>query len=203
MAAPQRSTGTELLTPEQHRAYVREFQTALRELSRYNLLIPRISVDGIYGPETAAAVAAFQGVHGLPVTGEVDPVTWNMIFFEYNRVQGVKAPAQFIEPFPSSSAVISLGAEGDVVVIIQLMLRAIGNYFKNMNDVEITGRFREKDAEAVRQVQNIAGLEETGGVDQNTWNTLVETYNHVNRIVPPAGRPPILPDPNSARSREP
>ncbi len=191
-----RQTGP--LTPEQQAAYVREFQTALRELSRYNLQIPRISVDGIYGPETAGAVAAFQGANGLPVTGEVDSATWDMIFFEYNRILAIKKPAQFVESFPSNDAVISEGDEGDIVVIIQLMLRAIGNYFYNMDDIKITGSFADCDANAVCRVQNSAELEETGGVDRDTWNVLVETYRYINRPAS-AAEPPFLPERNASR----
>ena len=169
------------LSPEQQTAYVREFQAALRELSKYNLLIPRISVDGIYGPETVAAVAAFQRAHGLSATGQVDPDTWNLLFYEYNRITNLQAPANFIAPFPSPDTVISLGDQGSVVAIIEVMLSEIGRYFHNMGSPEVDWEFTETDAQAVRMVQATAGLEETGGVDKDTWNTLVETYNHVNR----------------------
>ena len=181
------------LSAEQHTAYVREFQTALRELSKYNLQIPRIAVDGVYGPETAAAVAAFQGAHGLPVTGHVDPATWNMIFHEYNRVLSLNAPANFVEPFPSPDTVVSLGDEGSLVAIIEVMLCAIGQYFGNMYEVNIDCRFEEQDAQAVRKIQEIAGLEETGGVDKDTWNTLVETFAHINRPIYNPDQTPNLP----------
>ena len=187
------SPQSRLLSPEQHTAYVREFQAALRELSKYNLLIPRIAVDGIYGPETAEAVAAFQDVHGLPVTGHVDPATWDMIFYEYNRLINVEAPPSFVAHFPSPDTVVSLGDEGSLPCVIEVMLRAIGDYFDNMQKVTIDCRFTEEDAQAVRKIQAVAGLEETGGVDADTWETLVETYAHVNRPLYEPGQTPNLP----------
>jgi hypothetical protein len=36
----------------------------------------RVKIDGGYGAQTEAAVQSFQGSHGLPVTGMVDPATW-------------------------------------------------------------------------------------------------------------------------------
>ena len=41
--------------------------------------IPKITVDGIYGPATAASVKKFQSVFGLPATGTVDYRTWYKI----------------------------------------------------------------------------------------------------------------------------
>ena len=41
--------------------------------------IPRVTVDGVYGPATANAVREFQSVFGLPQTGIVDYRTWYKI----------------------------------------------------------------------------------------------------------------------------
>lgn len=38
------------------------------------------TIDGIYGPNTAAAVRRYQERHGLQVDGIVGPNTWNMMF---------------------------------------------------------------------------------------------------------------------------
>jgi hypothetical protein len=38
-----------------------------------------VTVDGQYGSGTQTAVQAFQGSHGLPVTGQVDTPTWNAL----------------------------------------------------------------------------------------------------------------------------
>jgi hypothetical protein len=38
-----------------------------------------LTVDGSYGSSTQSAVQAFQGSHGLPVTGQVDTPTWNAL----------------------------------------------------------------------------------------------------------------------------
>ncbi|WP_338062798.1 glucosaminidase domain-containing protein [Sporolactobacillus spathodeae] len=39
-----------------------------------------IQADGIYGPQTAAAVRAYQRRHRLDVDGQVGPVTWAIMF---------------------------------------------------------------------------------------------------------------------------
>jgi len=38
-----------------------------------------VTVDGSYGPPTQTAVESFQTAHGLPVTGIVDPTTWQAL----------------------------------------------------------------------------------------------------------------------------
>ena len=62
---------------------IRSLQTMLRVLAEnvdeYKTLIP----DGIYGPDTMAAVRVFQRRNRLPVTGVTDLETWNRIAEEY------------------------------------------------------------------------------------------------------------------------
>lgn len=58
---------------------VRQMQEQLNVIAGAYPAIPKITVDGIYGPATAASVRKFQSVFGLPVTGTVDYRTWYKI----------------------------------------------------------------------------------------------------------------------------
>lgn len=58
---------------------VRMIQEQLNTISNSYPAIPRITVDGIYGPGTEAAVRTFQSVFDLPANGIVDYPTWYRI----------------------------------------------------------------------------------------------------------------------------
>ena len=58
---------------------VRQIQEQLNVVAEAYPLIPKIAVDGIYGPATEEAVRVFQSVFGLPQTGVVDYRTWYKI----------------------------------------------------------------------------------------------------------------------------
>ena len=58
---------------------VRQMQEELNVIAGAYPAIPKITVDGIYGPATAASVKKFQSVFGLPATGTVDYRTWYKI----------------------------------------------------------------------------------------------------------------------------
>lgn len=62
---------------------VEQMQEQLDAISSVYTAIPRISVDGFYGPATAAAVREFQSIFGLPQTGVVDFRTWYKISHIY------------------------------------------------------------------------------------------------------------------------
>ena len=58
---------------------VRVIQEQLNAIARNYPAIPTVTVDGIFGPETRAAVQKFQSVFNLPVSGVVDYPTWYKI----------------------------------------------------------------------------------------------------------------------------
>ncbi len=58
---------------------VRQMQEQLNVIAGAYPAIPRITADGVFGPNTANAVRVFQSVFGLPVSGEVDYATWYKI----------------------------------------------------------------------------------------------------------------------------
>ena len=68
-----------MFSDEQLRQHIRELQQFLFGISHYNVRIPVIIPDGIYGPETAGAVKIFQQEYGLMPTGEVDRYTWDKL----------------------------------------------------------------------------------------------------------------------------
>lgn len=65
---------------------VRQLQYMLQVLSDYLPTVPRIAIDGIFGPQTQAAVIAYQRFAGLTADGVVGPATWNSM---RNRVSGI------------------------------------------------------------------------------------------------------------------
>ena len=60
-----------------------------------------VTVDGVFGPQTDAAVCAFQHDKGLVVDGIVGPLTWSALVIEVKRgsqgdaVRGVQEEFQF------------------------------------------------------------------------------------------------------------
>ena len=58
---------------------VRMIQEQLNAISDAYPAIPKIAVDGRYGPATANAVRIFQQIFDLPQTGVVDIATWYKI----------------------------------------------------------------------------------------------------------------------------
>lgn len=63
---------------------VEQLQTFLRTISENIPSVPSVTVDGVYGQQTSAAVEAVQSLYSLPVTGDVGPLTWNAIVELYN-----------------------------------------------------------------------------------------------------------------------
>lgn len=66
---------------------VRNLQYMLSVLSAYIPEIPRLTVDGIYGQNTRAAVLAAQRRFQLPETGTVDPATWDEIYDQFSGIE--------------------------------------------------------------------------------------------------------------------
>ena len=59
----------------------------LSTLAQYESLIPSVTVDGVYGSGTAAAVRAFQRRYGLTVDGIVGRTTWTELYDQFRSIQ--------------------------------------------------------------------------------------------------------------------
>lgn len=120
--------------------YVSALQTDLRTLGYY-----QGDIDGIYGPQTVAAVETFQEDNGLPVTGLVDPAT--------------QAAMQ--------SALG--GQESAQVGALQAILIATGYY-----DGTVDGQWSPEVEAALIAMQRDLGVEPTGVIDTATLRALQE-----------------------------
>ena len=80
---------------------VRLLQYMLSVLSTYIPSIPPVTVDGIYGQATRAAVLAAQRRFGLPETGTVGQQTWDEIYDQYSGIENTTLRSG--ETFPGAN----------------------------------------------------------------------------------------------------
>ena len=80
---------------------VRHLQYMLSVLAEYIPSIPPITVDGIFGSATRAAVIAAQRWFGLPQTGTVDARTWDEIYDQFSGIENTSLRDG--ETFPRNS----------------------------------------------------------------------------------------------------
>lgn len=159
-----------------NKEYVKELQHYLRAIATFDKRIPLIAIDGIYSPKTASAVSAFQTNYSLPITGETDENTWLQIFKHYKIIADNFLPAKLINGFKTPSNIIRIGDKGYSVLLLQVMIKAIGDRFENIKSVDITGVYDVLTDNEVKRLQ-AAALIDTTGVDKQSWNCIVDLFN--------------------------
>lgn len=152
---------------------IRSLQTMLRAIALFSDAYERIVPDGIYGPETQAAISTFQRNRGLPVTGVTDRHTWDEIVRKYDEAKESLSPAQpvyfdMLDEFPYSR-----GDHSARVKMAQCMLCWIADRYACVCSPELSGKMDEMMVNSVSEFQNLSGLPVTGKLDKTTWKHLV------------------------------
>lgn len=151
---------------------ISEVQFYLSEISKFKHEISIVYPNGIFDSATKEAVTEFQRIYKLPTTGVVDLNTWNAIVNEYNKYNEITSAPNQISCFPLREFNINLDDEDDLVYVVQFLLKKLNKMYKNYHEINITGKYDQTTADAIKQFQNNNKLPVTGIVDKTTWNSL-------------------------------
>ena len=171
----QGSTGSE----------VEQLQFWLSTLAQYESRIPSVTVDGVYGSGTAAAVRAFQRLYGLTVDGIVGRTTWTELYDQFRSIQSDNGTPN---AYPGTA--LREGSSGQNVRLVQFWLKIARTVYTSLANVTVDGKFGSATAAAVRRFQSYFGLTSDGVVGRITWNKLYEVYNDIaNKLLSSSLRP--------------
>ena len=164
---------------------VEQLQFWLNTLAQYDSAIPSVTVDGVFGSGTAAAVRAFQRKYGLTVDGVVGRTTWTEVYDQFRSIQSDNGTPN---AYPGTA--LRQGSSGQNVRLVQFWLKIARTVYSSLNNVTVDGIFGSSTAAAVRRFQTYFGLTSDGVVGRTTWNKLYEVYNDIaNRLLSPSLRP--------------
>lgn len=124
-------------------------QTMLRVLSQGDSRILPVVPDGLYGPNTYAAVRSYQEVSALPPTGIVDYTTWMRIISDYNA-------SDLFRSVPTRPE------------IAQTMLSVISEYYPEL-----------KGDSGLKLIQAASGLPQNGLLTPKTVQVLNALYQSI------------------------
>lgn len=155
---------------------IRSLQTMLRTIAHADETLLKIVPDGIYGPNTVQAVREFQRQNALPVTGETDNATWNKLVAVYTVQSPSVLPAAPVTVRWTPNRTLAAGSRNSHLFLIQSMLQALARFYVNAPVLTVTGVHDAPSVAAVKWLQKLAALPQTGEIDQTTWAYLSGLY---------------------------
>ena len=166
------------LSPGDRGVEVANLQYLIDYLSAFYNTIPSLTIDGIYGPSTEAAIRAIQSTFSLPVTGTLDLDTWETIYRTYlGFVSAI--PLKYVEgntvPYPGIP--LRLGSSSDAVTLLQEYLNFVAAAYPEIPTIPVTGYFGTQTQNAVLAFQRLFGIAQTGTVAAATWLALTTVYS--------------------------
>ena len=153
------------------RDYTTTLQMSLREAGYYDG-----EVDGVYGPQTVAAVEALQAAHGLPSTGTVD-----------------KATAAALQDDLAATGGAAVAQELVATAAVQQTLKLAGFW-----DGPVDGQWTPALTQALKELQTALGVKPTGTVDAATLAALETAVSEAQ-----ADETPSSPTESPAESTDP
>ncbi|MBR7112014.1 MAG: peptidoglycan-binding protein [Clostridia bacterium] len=168
---------------------VRVVQLRLNRISKNYPSIPKIlSVDGIYGTDTEAAVRRFQEIFGLTADGIVGKSTWYYIRRIYNavkRLNELNSEGITLEDVTQQyPGVLREGDTGIGVANLQYYLNYLSGFYNTVPSVPIDGVFGSTTRAAVIDAQNTFGLVADGIVGEVTWDAIYDAYLGIVSTIP-------------------
>ncbi|WP_158295456.1 peptidoglycan-binding domain-containing protein [Crenalkalicoccus roseus] len=138
---------------------IRQVQERLREAGAYGG-----RADGVWGPESRAALERFQQSRGLQVTGQLNPATAATLGLSPAALVG-DGRERIAAPAAGAIAGDTLGAEA--VRQVQSRLRSLGYY-----RAEVDGIWGPRTQAAIEEFQQGRGLQATGQLNPATVQAL-------------------------------
>jgi peptidoglycan hydrolase-like protein with peptidoglycan-binding domain len=115
-----------------------------------------VTVDGKFGPLTAAALGTWQSKHGVPATKKLDNATWaTMVYLKLVPARGTL--------WTYTNVVLKRGSTGSAVKALQ---KAIGK-------LTVDGSYGRLTEARVKEYQKAKGLTVTGVTDAKVWKALM------------------------------
>lgn len=158
---------------------VRTIQRQLSRIRRNYPGIPAVSIDGVFGSQTQAAVRKFQQLFNLTQDGIVGKSTWNRLSYIYVAVTNLaelsgEGETAGILPYPGY--LIRRGQSGENVRIMQQYLSDLSVIYSQIPSLTADGIFGSRTENAIRAFQRLFGLSPDGIVGSSTWNKLTEVW---------------------------
>lgn len=155
---------------------IRSLQTMLRVIAEDRPGYVRIIPDGIYGPETMAAVSTFQRNHGLPPSGITNMQTWEAIVAEYEGARINQDSAYPLNILLDPGQIIRKGERHPHLYLVQAILTALSDTYQSVSAPAMTGLLDTSTSDALSSFQMLSGLPMTGHLDKQTWKHLALQY---------------------------
>lgn len=155
---------------------IRSLQTMLRVLAEDSKDYTRVIPDGIYGPETSAAVTTFQRKHGLSPTGITDQTTWEQIVAEFEPAMIRRDAAHPLYVILNPGQIIRKGERHPHVYLVQALLTVLSETYESISRPGSNGILDEATSDSLAAFQQLSGLPMTGHLDKITWKQLALQY---------------------------
>ncbi len=152
----------------------RQVQTYLLELAHAYSGLPKLTVDGIYGEETREAVRAFQRAFELPITGEVDDITFSRLYEEFAHAREERLAES--ELLPASVFPLQMGDSGSYVRILQSVIGEISGLH-----IPSDGFYGRATEDSVRAFQRRYQYTPDGTVSRRLWNRIAQEYRVITK----------------------
>ena len=168
---------------------VRTVQLRLNRIGKNYPSIPKIpDPDGIFGPETEAAVRRFQEIFSLTPDGIVGRATWYYIRRIYNGVKRLnEIDAEGIALEEVTAQYPGVLREGDVslgVLNLQYFINYLSGYYATIPPLVLDGNFGPATRAAVIDAQNTFALPADGIVGAVTWEAIYNAYLGIVSTIP-------------------
>ena len=170
---------------------VRSLQYYLSTVAFYNNAVPRVEIDGYFGPATKSSVIGFQKEYGLTPTGVVNLETWEKLVDVYSGILAENPPDYLNEPYaPFPGTALRLGSQSDAVRLVQERLNIISDYYPAVPKVDVTGYFGRDTQNAVLAFEREFGIPPRGIVFPFTWERLAQVARSVQNAERAEGQYP-------------
>ncbi len=156
-------------------------QAMLNRISQNYPAIPKVyPATGVFNEATLEAVKTFQRIFHLTPDGIVGKATWYKLVYLYVGVMQlselVSKGQTFIAVQFQFPGVLRQGDQGGEVEVLQYMLSLLAEFDVSIQAPAMDGIFGPVTARAVREYQHLAGLTPDGVVNEQTWNSIYDSF---------------------------